>query len=123
MRTITILALVCTLQLSFGPSAKADAVTYSAPTKDESGPFRGEIPLKSISSLLLPGGLAQLADDELKVLAVPDWLFDRDVVLRGAIVRAEAAKQQSGSVIRGFLYISMMVSGWRAALHHLEQSI
>jgi len=104
MRIKNLLALVCALQCIAGPSAKADTVTYTAPTKDQSGKFQGEIPLSRLNSLLLPNGLVQLADEELKILAVPDWLFDRDVVLRGAIVRAEAATRQNGSVIGGLVY-------------------
>jgi hypothetical protein len=104
MRTRTLLAIACALQLVSSPVAWADTVTYTAPTKDQAGKLAGELPVQRISSILLPNGLVQLSDDELKILAVPDWLFDRDVVLRGAIVRAEAATQQSGSVIGGLVY-------------------
>jgi hypothetical protein len=104
MRTRTVLAIACALQLVLSPVAWADTVTYTAPTKDQAGKLAGELPVQRISSILLPNGLVQLSDDELKILAVPDWLFDRDVVLRGAIVRAEAAAQQNGSVIGGLVY-------------------
>jgi len=104
MRTIACSIIACALQLVLSPIAWADTVTYTAPTKDQAGKLAGELPLPRISSILLPNGVVQLADDELKILAVPDWLFDRDVVLRGAIVRAEAASQQSGSVIGGLVY-------------------
>jgi hypothetical protein len=99
-----LLAIVCALQLVFGSAALAETVMYTAPTKDQAGKMTGELPIQRINSILLPNGLVQFSDDELKILAVPDWLFDRDVVLRGAIVRAEAATQQSGSVIGGLVY-------------------
>ena len=104
MRFKTGLMLVCALQLGLSPLVLADTVTYTAPTKDQSGKLTGELPVRRINSLLLPNGLVQLQDDELRILAVPDWLFDRDVVLRGAIVRAEAAAQDKGSVIGGLVY-------------------
>jgi hypothetical protein len=104
MRMRYLLAIACALQLVLSPAAQAETVTYTAPTKDQPGKLAGELPIQRVSSILLPNGVVQLADDELRILAVPDWLFDRDVVLRGAIVRAEAAAQQNGSVIGGLVY-------------------
>src|ERR1700733_7592879 len=104
MRTRALLMISFFFQFYFSQVAMAETIIYTAPAKDQPGKLAGELPIKRISSLLLPNGLVQLADDELKILAVPDWLFDRDVVLRGAIVRAEAATQQSGSIIGGLVY-------------------
>jgi hypothetical protein len=62
------------------------------------------MPLAKIGPILLPDGLVQFSDDELTIGAVPDWLFDRDTVLRGAIVRAEFVPQQKVSILAGLVF-------------------
>jgi len=84
--------------------ALASTIVYTAPTKDTPGTLAGEIPLNKIGTILLPDGLLQFSNDELTIGAVPDWLFDRDVVLRGAIVRAELVPQQNISLLGGLVY-------------------
>jgi hypothetical protein len=84
--------------------ALANTITYTAPTKDEPGKFSGDIPLTKIGPILLPDGSVQFVDDELNIGAVPDWLFDRDIVLKGAIVRAELVPQQNLSLLGGLVF-------------------
>jgi hypothetical protein len=91
--------------LSFNTlTSLAGTIAYTAPTGGEAGKFNGEIPVGKINSVLLPDGLVRFDGDELKIVAVPDWLFDRDTVLTGAIVRAEYAGQQNQAVIGGLVY-------------------
>jgi hypothetical protein len=104
MRLWWILVFYCLCQLGLASKAMANTITYALPSDNQPGKFTGDLPLPRIASVLLPDGLAQLKDDEIQIGAVPDWLFDRDVVLKGAIVRAEIVAQQNVSVVAGLVY-------------------
>src|SRR5262249_39918343 len=54
--------------------------------------------------LKLPNGAVIFQDNQVKVMAVPDWLFDRNIVLSGPIVRAEFGAQGDRSLIGGLAY-------------------
>jgi len=100
-RAVLLAASLLTLN---GLASLANTIAYTAPVGETPGKFAGEIPVKRINGVLLPDGLAKFDGDELTLAAVPDWLFDRDTVLTGAIVRAEYASQTSNSVIGGLVY-------------------
>ena len=105
MKLKTFVTLLAAAQLSlWGNAALANNLTYTAPTGEQPGKFTGELPLAHIGSLALPDGLVKLKDDEMTIEAVPDWLFDREPVLRGAIVRAEVAAQKNTSVVAGLVF-------------------
>ncbi len=84
--------------------AAANPVTYSAPSDNQGARFSGEVSVKQIGSLLLPKAVVQFNGTEVNVLAVPDWLFDRSVVLAGALVKAQIDIQGKNSNLRGLLY-------------------
>jgi hypothetical protein len=98
-----IVFIVCSL-LQLSLSAFAKPIAYVPPIADQSGKFTGELPLRKLGSILLPKGVVRFDGDEIKVLAVPQWLFDRNVVLRGAIIRAEFAPQQPTGLMAGLVY-------------------
>ena len=52
--------------------------------------------------MILPKG-AGFSGDELLIRAVPQWLFDRNIVLKGVIVRAEGAQQANGFLLAGLV--------------------
>lgn len=83
----------------------ANSFTYVLATNEHSGRFDGEVPIDRIGNLILPRGLALFSGDEVTIKAVPQWLFDRNVVLRGVIIRAEGASQSDGFVLGGLLLI------------------
>lgn len=82
----------------------ANTISYTAPSADQPGKFTGELPLARIGSVALPDGRVRFSEDEMLVEAVPDWLFDREPVLKGVIVRAEVAAQANSSVVAGLVY-------------------
>jgi len=84
----------------------ADSITYTAPSENQSASFSGEIPIKQIGPLLLPKAVVQFKDTDVNVLAVPDWLFDRSVVLAGALVNAQIDLQNKTGDLRGLVYFS-----------------
>lgn len=104
MRLRSVLLLFCFCQLVFIGKADANTITYVLPSDNQPGKFTGDLPLPRIASVLLPDGLVQLKDDEFQIGAVPDWLFDRDTVLNGAIVRAEIMAKQNVSIVAGLVY-------------------
>jgi hypothetical protein len=99
---IFLFCIPCELKLA--SKTFANTITYSLPAASQPGKFTGDLPLAKIGTVLLPDGLVQLKDDELEIAAVPDWLFDRDVVMKGVIVRAEIVAQQNVSIIAGLVY-------------------
>ncbi len=86
------------------PSASANAIKYTAAVADQAGKFEADLPLKTIGCLKLPNGAVVFKEDQVKVMAVPDWLFDRNVVLSGPLIRAEFAIQDTQSVVAGLTY-------------------
>lgn len=100
-----LLALILSTLLVLAPNAAiANTIDYIPPTDSGRGELRGELPLNKIGTLLLPRGLVAFDDGELKILAVPRWLFDRNLVLKGAIVRAEIVSQPTSSIIGGLVF-------------------
>ena len=84
--------------------AQANAVIYSAPSQNQNASFTGEVPVKQIGSLLLPKAIVQFKNTEVNILAVPDWLFDRSVVLSGYLIKAQVDVQSKSSNLRGLVY-------------------
>lgn len=52
----------------------------------------------------MPRGMAMFSGDELRIMAVPQWLFDRNEVMKGAIVKAQVVSQQNASVVGGLVF-------------------
>lgn len=100
----TILLSIVLLLASSRDFACADNLfTYTVPTAEHAGRFSGELPIDRIGNMILPKGLASFLGDELLIRAVPQWLFDRNVVLKGVIVRAEGAQQANGFLLAGLV--------------------
>ncbi|MBX9685116.1 MAG: hypothetical protein K2X27_00365 [Candidatus Obscuribacterales bacterium] len=100
-------ALFICLQFCFNPLGSiAGVVKYSAPTPELAGKFSGEISVDRLANLALPDGLLTFRDDEVIVQAVPEWLFDREEVLKGSIVRAEILTQKNAAVLAGLVYFN-----------------
>lgn len=104
--TIILAGLASFLLTVSGLPVLANAMTYTAPTAEQPGKFSGELPIAKIGHLALPDGLVRFSDDEITVEAVPDWLFDREPVLKGIIVRAEIATQNTSSVVAGLVFFT-----------------
>jgi hypothetical protein len=84
--------------------AFANSIVYSAPSDNQSANFTGEVPVKQIGSLLLPKAVVQFKNTDVNILAVPDWLFDRSVVLSGALVKVQVSVQGQNSNLNGLVY-------------------
>ncbi len=95
-----------TISNCFTLSALANPITYTVPSENQSGSFNGEMPIKKIGSLLLPKAVVQFKGTDVNVLAVPEWLFDRNVVLSGTLVNVQIDVQDKVSTLRGLVYFS-----------------
>jgi hypothetical protein len=105
MRIDSALIISSLLQLTVAAGiALGNTITYSAPTATDPGKFSGELPIARIANVLLPEGLVNFSGDEVTVSAVPDWLFDHDTVLKGALVRAELQPAKGTSVVSGLVF-------------------
>lgn len=112
--TAIFLSLSILFALSVAPVAAQNGFTYSPPVDGNSGKFEGDLPLDRMGKMALPRGLASFSQDELIIQAVPQWLFDRNVVFRGPIIRAEAVPQKSAYVLGG---LALMLDGlWAGTL-------
>jgi len=102
---LSVLSLIAIFN-SFSLTALANPVIYTAPSDNQSGAFSGEVPVKQIGALLLPKAIVQFKNIDVNVLAVPDWLFDRSVVLAGTLVKAQIDVQDKKSNLHGLVYFS-----------------
>ncbi len=82
----------------------ANPLIYIAPTDSQNGSFQGELPIKRIGPLQLPKAIVQFTSDQVNVLAVPEWLFDRNLVLSGQLVKAQVDMQGQSSTVHGLVY-------------------
>lgn len=115
MKVSTVIASLAILQSCLtGIPAMANSMTYTAPTTEQPGKFTGELPIARIGALALPDGLVRFSDEDMLIEAVPEWLFDREQVLRGVIVRAEVAAQKTNSVVAGLVFF--MDGNWLSDL-------
>jgi hypothetical protein len=107
MKLSTVVTIIVALHLSLAAlPALANSLTYTVPTAEEPGKFAGELPIARIGTVALPDGLVRFAGDEMLIEAVPEWLFDREQVLKGVIVRAEVASRQEKSVVAGLVFFT-----------------
>ncbi len=92
---------------SFFPlTVLANSIIYSAPSDTQNASFNGEMPIKQIGPLLLPRAVVQFSGMDVNVLAVPDWLFDRNTVLAGTLVNAQIDMSSKTGDLRGLVYFS-----------------
>jgi hypothetical protein len=108
------LCLTCLLSGNLPAARASGSFVYAVPTAEQAGKFRGQVNIDRIDRLLLPRGLAAFSDDELTFSAVPEWLFDRNPVLKGVIIRAEGVSEKSGVLLGG---LAVMLEGqWLGSL-------
>lgn len=103
---IKTIAILSGLYLTLFVPGKTSPLIYTAPSTDQNGSFEGEVPIKQIGPLLLPKAVVQFRGSDVNVLAVPDWLFDRNVVLSGTLVNAQIEVKNKTTNLRGLVYFS-----------------
>lgn len=96
--------LVLALVLN-GGAARAATVEFTPDITGKSGTVRGKIPLEKLAGVDIPRGRVAFKGDQMEVTTVPEWQFDRTVVLSGPVLRAEARVERGDAYIHGFAYL------------------
>lgn len=101
-----LLVLSLSAQLLLSTAALADPISFTPDAKNpqSAGNLVGQIPVKSIGSLALPEGLAVFDGHTIEVEAIPDWLFDRDAVLTGAVINSSMTTSGANAIVKGLAY-------------------
>ncbi len=95
-------------QLLIGSASFADPLSFTpdGKTPQSNGTFVGQIPVKSIGSVALPQGQAVFDGHRIDIEAVPDWLFDRDEVLTGAVINSSITTSGPKAILKGLVYFN-----------------
>jgi hypothetical protein len=100
-------ALLLSTSICLGNAALAETVSFTPEAVGTStGNFVGQIPIASIGNLKLPQGLAVFDGHTIEIDAVPDWLFDRDAVLTGAVIHASMTASGANAIIKGLVFFN-----------------
>lgn len=99
--TAVLCAVVC--------NAFCIAGVYAAPlavTKDSAGGTQIETRVKTdaIGMLKVPNGAVKISGNNVSVSAVPDWLFDRHVMLTGRLLKHNIGTAAGKTSISGLIY-------------------
>ncbi|MBI1269180.1 hypothetical protein GC174_01975 [bacterium] len=73
---------------------------FAYPISMSEAAIEGKLATANIGMLKIPRGSVKLKGDSISVGAVPDWLFDRHVVLKGKVI----STRMEGSKIQGLAY-------------------
>lgn len=100
-----LLSLCVSFTLSINSAQANSSFSYTPPDGAKPGRFDGELSVDSIGKILVPRGKVSFIQDEMVIKAVPQWLFDRTVVLKGPIIRAEALAKDKSFILGGLVYL------------------
>lgn len=78
--------------------------------------FEGECSIASIGSIALPKGKLAISGITAEVSAVPDWLFDRHVVLTGTVVNPKLELAGLNNAVVGLILLTK--GEWFSNLNH-----
>lgn len=90
----------CSCQLS----ALAHPISMSSGSADSKDAIEAKLVTTNIGMLKIPRGSVKLKGDSISVGAVPDWLFDRHVVLKGKVISTRLEGSGKDTKIRGLAY-------------------
>jgi len=107
-RVKNLLTACLATQLLLGTAAFADPCTFTPDSKSprSNGTLVGQVAVKSIGSVALPQGLAVFDGHAIDIEAVPDWLFDRDEVLTGAVINSSITTSGPNAIIKGLVFFT-----------------
>lgn len=87
----------------------AERLTFTPPASGVSGAtgtITAQVPVRAIGTLALPQGMAYISGHSIQVEAVPEWLFDRDLVLSGAVINANVVPVGPSLTLSGLAYFN-----------------
>jgi hypothetical protein len=84
--------------------ARAAAVSFTPQPNLNGGAIVGRIPISKFGKLELPRGRAYFKANIVEVTAIPEWQFDRELVLSGPILKCWSAIDGKNATINGIAY-------------------
>jgi hypothetical protein len=99
-----LICLLCALSWFQGLAALAAAVSFTPNPNTNGGNIIGRIPMTKLGNLKLPRGRAYFKSNELEVTAVPEFQFDRLLVLSGPILKCWSSIDGTNASINGIVY-------------------
>jgi hypothetical protein len=96
--------LLSTLVWFHAGPALAAAVSFTPNPTTNGGNIVGRIPMTKIGNLKIPRGRAYFKSNELEVTAVPEYQFDRSLVLSGPILKCWSSIDGTKASINGIVY-------------------
>jgi hypothetical protein len=80
------------------------AVSFTPQTATNGGDVIGRIPIAKFGSLVLPRGRAYFKTNVIEVTAIPEYQFDRQIVLSGPILKCWSSQDGKTASINGIAY-------------------
>lgn len=102
-RLFTALVSVGLVALS-SPAAHALPVRFNPEANTNGGAIYGKVPLEKIGPLVLPRGRVNLKSHTIEVSAIPEFQFERQVILSGPILKCSTVYSGSLTYINGIAY-------------------
>jgi hypothetical protein len=91
-------------QISAGLPALAESITFRPEDNTNGGAIVGRIPLDKFGTIPMPRGRVSFKNHFLEVSAIPEYQFDRQVVLSGPILKCACINTGSKVYLNGFAY-------------------
>jgi len=84
--------------------AWAAAVSFTPQPNLNGGAIVGRVPISKFGKLDLPRGRAYFKSNIVEVTAIPEWQFDRELVLSGPILKCWSSIEGKDATINGIAY-------------------
>jgi len=85
-------------------SAHAASIKFIPQVNTNGGAIIGRIPIEKFGKLDLPRGRAYFKSNIVEITAIPEWQFDREIVLSGPILKSWSAVEGNTATINGIAY-------------------
>lgn len=98
-----ITALAVTL-MCLQPGALAASINYTSGPVGGFAGLHGSIKLEKLGSVAIPRGRMTFRGNTVELTTIPEWQFDREVVLSGLVLKTSVQVSGQESVIKGIAY-------------------
>lgn len=95
-------AFVASFQSLLGLPALAESISFTPEDNTNGGAIVGRIPLEKFGAIDLPRGRVSFKSHFIEVSAIPEYQFDRQVVLSGPILKCSSINAGSKVYLNGF---------------------
>lgn len=100
---LALVAALSALTLFANPALSA-AISFTPQPDTNGGAVVGRVPISRFGALELPRGRAYFKTNVLELTAIPEYQFDRQIVLSGPILKAWSSQDAKTTSINGIAY-------------------